>query len=238
MINIKSAGLDRKYVLWLPDNYDNKHPYRLVLTYHGNGGSAQGIAGSSFFGLFNVANNSAVFIAVDGVDAGWANTNDRDVILADDILKQVEDDLCIDTSRVFASGFSYGGEMTDILACTRPEVFRAVAVYAGDLGSNPSGECNGKGAPIAYYASHGTGDPWYADGGAARDYFAKFNGCTLQTPPLPPSGGHLCTSFAGCSAGHPVRWCAFDGPHTEAPVDSGQSETWNPKETWTFLSQF
>jgi len=96
MINIKSAGLDRKYVLWLPDNYDNKHPYRLVLTYHGNGGSAQGIAGSSFFGLFNVANNSAVFIAVDGVDAGWANTNDRDVILADDILKQVEDDLCID----------------------------------------------------------------------------------------------------------------------------------------------
>jgi poly(3-hydroxybutyrate) depolymerase len=108
----------------------------------------------------NVANNSAVFIAVDGVDAGWANTNDRDVILADDILKQVEDDLCIDTSRVFASGFSYGGEMTDILACTRPDVFRAVAVYAGDLGGNPSEKCKGKGSPIAYYASHGTGDPW------------------------------------------------------------------------------
>jgi poly(3-hydroxybutyrate) depolymerase len=252
-INIKSAGLDRKYILWLPDNYDNKHPYRLILAYHWNTGSAQQVVDchsetidcattkSPFFGLWDLANNSTIFVAPDGIDGGWANTNDRDLTLTDDILTQVEDDLCIDTSHVFANGFSYGGLMTAVLACARSEVFRAVAVYAAGLGlgiDQRSPACDGKGLPMPYYASHGTGDWGFDTGQVARDYFAKLNGCTAQTPPRPPSGGHVCTSFEGCSAGHPVRWCGFDGPHTPTPVDRGQTESWNPKEAWTFFSQF
>jgi hypothetical protein len=49
-----------------------------------------------------------------------------------------------------------------------------------------------------------------------------------------------CTSYEGCSPGHPVRWCAFDGSngHDPSPKDPGQSMTWNPVEAWKFFTQF
>jgi hypothetical protein len=42
----------------------------------------------------------------------------------------------------------------------------------------------------------------------------------------------------GCRAGHPVRWCPFDGDHTSSSIDRGQNTTWLPHEVWNFFSQF
>lgn len=251
-VTMQSAGLERKYILWLPEKYDNKHPYRLVLAYHWYTGSAQQVVDcqtesircyttqSPFFGLWELADDSTIFVAPDGLEAGWANTNGRDLAFTDDLLAKLEDELCIDEARVFANGFSYGGAMSATLACARPKVFRAVAVYAGGLRlSDPAGACsNGTPLPIAYYGSHGTGDSGFKSGEASRDHFVKTNGCTEKTASLPPSGGHACTSYEGCSTGHPVRWCAFDEGHTPSPKDRGQSTTWNPREVWTFFTQF
>jgi hypothetical protein len=44
--------------------------------------------------------------------------------------------------------------------------------------------------------------------------------------------------YPNCSAGHPVRWCPFDGGHTPSPKDSGQGTTWMPKEVWSFVTQY
>ena len=245
---ITSASLSRQYILRYPANYDSSHPYRLVLAYHWYSGSASQVfdcntesikcytTQSPFFGLWNLANDSTIFVAPDGIDAGWANTNGRDLALTDDILREVEADLCIDTSRVFASGFSYGGAMTAMLACERASVFRGAVVFAGGI-SGMSGACTGT-TPIAYYGATGTQDSGYAGGQKAVQHFAEVNGCTAKTLPTPPTGGHSCVSFEGCSAGHPVRWCPFDDIHTPSPRDSGKSTTWQPQEVWTFLSQF
>lgn len=252
-VTISSGGTDRKYILWLPDGYDNNHPYRLILAYHWYTGSAQQVVDcttegircyttqSPFYGLFALSGGSTIFIAPDGLDAGWANTDGRDLTFTDDILKQVEADLCIDTTRVFANGFSYGASMTNALACARPDVFRAVAVYSG---TEFLSGCTGGTTPVAYYGSHGLGDGTIgiADGRKIRDRWVKNNGCTAQTPPSPAvgSGKHLCTSYDGCSTGHPVRWCEFDGSHghNPSPIDPGQSTTWNPAEVWNFFTQF
>jgi poly(3-hydroxybutyrate) depolymerase len=245
---ITSASLDRQYILRYPPNYDSNHPYRLVLAYHWYSGSASQVfdcntesikcytTQSPFFGLWNLANNSTIFVAPDGIDAGWANTNGRDLALTDDILREVEADLCIDTSRVFATGFSYGGAMTANLACERADVFRAVAVFAGGI-SGMSGACSGT-KPIAYYGATGTQDSGYANGQKAVQHFAEVNGCTMQPLPTPPTGGHTCMSFQDCALGHPVRWCPFDDIHTPSPRDSGKQSTWQPAEVWTFLTQF
>jgi poly(3-hydroxybutyrate) depolymerase len=245
---VTSAGLDRQDILWYPDNYDKNRPYRLILNYHWYTGSAsqvfdcttEGIncytTQSSFFGLLNLADNSTIFVAPDGIDAGWANTNDRDTTLTDDILKAVEADLCIDTTRVFAQGFSYGGAMSATLGCQRADVFRGVVVFAGGI-SGMSGACTGT-TPIAYYGASGTQDSGYSGGQTAVNHFVEVNGCTAQTLPAPPTGGHSCISFQGCSVGHPVRWCPFDDIHTPSPKDKGASTTWQPKEVWTFLTQF
>ena len=58
--------------------------------------------------------------------------------------------------RVFATGFSFGGGMAMALACTRADVFRAVAFFSGaDLtNSCPTSLTR----PIAYYASQASED--------------------------------------------------------------------------------
>ena len=250
-INYNKIG-SRQYILWYPDNYDNNHPYRLVFAFHWMTGSASQVfdcntesikcytTQSPFYGHMKIANDTTIFIAPDGLNAGWANSNGQDVTFTDDMLKAVSNDLCIDMNRVFANGFSYGAGMSFALACARPDVFRAVGIYAGGQLSG----CSGGNSPVAYYATHGLDDGTLgiSGGRSMRDKFVKLNGCTAQNPPEPAkgSGTHICTTYEGCSAGHPVEWCAFAGSngHDPSPKDPGQSTTWNPAESWKFFTQF
>jgi len=250
--NVTVAGQSRQYILWYPDNYDSTHAYRFVICYHWMTGTAsqvfdcttEGIncytTQNSFFGLMKVAGNSAIFVAPDGLGKVWPNTNGQDLVFTDSILAQVKRNFCIDTTRIFACGFSYGGSMSYAIACDRAPVFRAVGVYSG---AQMSG-CTDGTKPIAYYASHGLDDTQLGIGGgrSLRDHFVNVNGCTAQTPPEPAkgSGTHICTDYSGCSAGHPVRWCAFAGSngHDPSPKDPKQDTTWNPSETWKFFTQF
>lgn len=248
---ITSGGKERQYILRYPSNYDNKHPYRLIVAYHWYTGSAAQVfdctkesiscytTQSPFYGLWDLAKDSTIFVAPDGLNAGWGNSGGEDVKFTDDLLKEVEADLCIDTTRVFANGFSYGGGMSKAIGCARADVFRAIAVYSG---AEFLSGCDGGTMPIAFFGSHGLSDPTngYDSGKAIRDRFVKNNGCTAMSPPEPSkgSGMHVCTSYTGCSSGHPTRWCAFDGVHDPSPKDKGQSKSWNPQEVWTFLTQF
>ena len=236
----------RQYILRVPDDYDNTHPYRLIMAYHWRDGNASQVAnggegGSTedpYYGLWDLAEGSTIFVAPQGLNNGWSNSNGDDVDLTDAILAEIQGDLCIDTSRIFATGFSFGGGMSYALACARADVFRGVAVYSG---SQLSG-CDGGTTPIAYFAAHGANDDVLniSQGRGLRDHYVDVNGCTAQNPPEPGvnSGTHTCTSYDGCSEGHPVRWCAHGGGHNPTEKDSGQSKSWVPGEAWTFISQF
>jgi poly(3-hydroxybutyrate) depolymerase len=242
---IQSGG-NREYILRVPDNYDNNKPYRLIMAYHWMNGNATQVAeggngGSTddpYYGLWDLAENSTIFVAPEGLNAGWANSGGQDVTLTDAILEQIENDLCIDTTRIFATGFSYGAGMSYALACARADVFRGVVLYAG---AQLSG-CDGGNTPIAYMHVHGVGDSVLniSQGRQLRDHYVTVNGCTAQNPPEPAknSGTHICTSYQGCSEGHPLRWCAHGGDHNPTEKDSGQSKSWVPGEAWEFISQF
>jgi poly(3-hydroxybutyrate) depolymerase len=235
---IQSGGRARTYILRLPGGYTSSRSYRLVVGLHWLNGSANDVVGNGFYGLQQRANNSAIFVAPQGLDAGWANTGGRDVTLVDDILRVVENDLCVDTSQRFALGFSYGGAMSYALACARPTVFRAVAPIAG---ANLSG-CSGGNQPVAYFGIHGTRDSVLnvSQGRSIRDTFVRANGCTPQNPPEPASGSgtHITTAYSGCRAGFPVQWAAHDGDHVPLPTDRNASSSWVPAEVWQFFSQF
>jgi len=131
--------------------------------------------------------------------------------------------------------------MSYAIACARAKVFRAVAVYSG---AQLSG-CDGGKDPIAYLGIHGISDGTcsISGGRGLRDKFVQNNGCTAQSPPEPAAGSgmHTCTSYQGCSSGHPVEWCAFDGGHTPGHVDGGGDDgakTWTKGEVWKFFTQF
>ncbi|TCC00462.1 cellulose-binding protein [Micromonospora zingiberis] len=245
---IQSNGKSRSFILRLPGNYNNNNPYRLVFGFHWWGGTAVDVDTGqtvqrdvwSYYGLQRLANNSAIFVAPQGLGNGWANAGGEDVTFVDDMLRVIEQALCVETTQRFAVGFSYGGAMSYALACARANVFRAVAVYGAPR--ELSG-CSGGSQPIAYFGAHGISDN-ITSGRALRDRFVRNNGCTAQNPPEPAQGSltHRTTTYSGCRAGYPVVWAAFDGGHIAAPQDGAPgdsgSRTWLPGETWNFFTQF
>ena len=242
---IQSSGQNRSFILRLPDNYNNNTQYRLIFGFHWRGGTANDVdsGGSdgynwSYYGLRRLSNNGAIFVAPQGNGNGWANPGGQDVTFVDDMIRRIENDLCVDTAQRFALGFSYGGGMSYSLACSRANVFRAVAVYSG---AQLSG-CSGGTQPIAYMGIHGISDNVLniSQGRALRDTFVRNNGCTAQSPREPAAGSrtHITTTYSGCRAGYPVVWAAFDGGHGPGPIDGGGEgwRTWTSGEVWQFFT--
>ncbi|WP_189256515.1 cellulose binding domain-containing protein [Lentzea flava] len=247
---INTGGQNRSYILRVPSNYDNNRQYRLFVGLHWLGGTANDVdsGGSdgynwSYYGLRKLAdaeNNGTIFVAPQGNNNGWANPNNQDLTFIDDLVKLIDNGLCVDTTRRFAGGFSYGGGMSYAIACARANVFRAVVVYSGGVLSG----CTGGNDPIAYMGIHGISDNVLniSQGRSMRDRFVRNNGCTPQNAPEPAPGSrtHIVTNYSGCRPGFPVVWAAFDGGHTPGPIDSGGDgwRTWTSGEAWKFITQF
>ncbi len=264
-VTIQSGGGTRGFAMRLPDNYDKNKPYWLIFGFHWNGGNSAQVdnGGSngywwSYYGLQRKSNNGAIFVAPNGLNAGWANTNQQDLTFVDDMLALIQSNYCVDTTHIITSGFSYGGGMSYELACARAKVFRAAVIYEGGQLSR----CDGGNDPIALWQTEGLTDTTVSMSLATpiRDRFVKNNQCTPQNPPQPPqpppylaTGGHICTDYAGCSPGHPVRWCVHQSGHGPGPVD-GTSDlynscatppktcssscpcTWTPDDVWSWLT--
>jgi poly(3-hydroxybutyrate) depolymerase len=234
-ITVDIDGTEREYVLDVPSSYDTNHPYRLIFAWHWVGVSAEDVVGGEpgeygglgpYYGLKALADDSAIFVAPEGIDSGWLNDDDRDVDFARGMLEQLNDNLCIDQDRIFSTGFSYGAMMSIAVGCELGDVFRAIAPMSG---STLSG-CNlMKDDPLAFWGAHGAGDEDVTpeEGRAARDIFVERNHCQGQTEPTDPSP---CVAFEGCDAGHPVHWCEFDDDHTQ----------WSgaPEPLWRFFAGF
>ena len=243
-ITITVSGASRKYILKVPDGYDSSIAYRMVFAFAESGSSAQSVADRNYFTMATLdTTKKTIFAAPDAVGSAgsWSKT---DVDFTDAILAALEADLCIDTTRIFATGFSFGAGMAMAIACTRADVFRAVAFFSGaDLtGSCPTTLTK----PIAYYASQASQD----SGGMASSpmlgevkqaEFAAINGCTAEpaSTTFPAAGQpHTCTNYKGCSAGHPTEYCVFNGGHGWEPTDPGQTTSWDAPEAWKFITQF
>lgn len=116
------------------------------------------------------------------------------------------------------------------LACALPGTFRVAVVHSGGGLPMPK-SCQ----PIPFFSALGN------DGSGqemSSDFFAKSNGCTVETLPLPPMGGHVCTDYKGCSPGFPTRWCDYDAGHEPTPSDAGEKASWVPQEVWNFIKQY
>lgn len=253
-IPITAANMQRRYVLSVPNNYDNTKAYKLIIAWHQRDGNDNQMYKNDYYHLKPLSNDTAIFVAPNGQlggkpctgtgngegSCGWPNTNGSDIALADAVVKQIEDNFCIDKNRIFATGWSYGGSMSYATACERPlgapnGFTRAIAVYSG---AQLSGQCTPS-KPVAYYASHGTHDGVlnYDLGITLAQNFAQANGCNWMAPTKVTSGNHVCTELMGCMSGYPEQFCSFNGDHTPDPRDSNQP-SWEYANVWKFFSQF
>ena len=124
---IMSSGDSRHYNIDLPSPYDMNKPYRYIYASHGLGGNGDDITRESYYGLKRVAdaaNDPAIFIAPSGIDGRWGQ---KDHPLFDDILAFVKQNVCVDTTRVFKTGFSFGGMYSYSLSLNHQKDIRAAA---------------------------------------------------------------------------------------------------------------
>jgi len=235
---IDVSGTSRTYILSIPSNYDSSKPYKLIFGFHWLGGSATDVAsgniiGGPYYGLQSRSAGSAILVAPDGLpdpnqnnNKGWPNTNGQDIAFVKAMLQLFESNLCIDQSRIFSTGFSYGGIFSLTLGCQMSNVFRAIAPESGEF----FGNCTASGAgPVAVWQSQGDSDTTVppANAQSANNYFVTKNHCSTQTTAVSPSP---CVAYQGCDSGYPVTWCEFSGGHMP----------WSqaPDPVWAFFNQF
>jgi polyhydroxybutyrate depolymerase len=134
------------------------------------------------------------------------------------MISELEASYCVDQDRLFSTGFSYGGIMSDTLACQMADVFRAIAPMAGTVFG---GSCN-RANPIAAWIEHGEDDTVLPpDGGVAmRDILLEANHCTSTSQPVDPSP---CVAYDGCDPGYPVVWCPVPGEGQAIPSFGGSA---------------
>jgi polyhydroxybutyrate depolymerase len=231
-LSMMVGGVNRTYILKLPTTYNANTPYRMIFAWHHLTGNAAGIARGNYYGMDTpaYANGRAIFIAAEGSDTGngelgWPDKNGADMAFARALLDWVKANLCVDTSRIFSTGWSYGGMFSEKLGCQLPDVFRAIAPMSASLGG--TGSCVKHN--VAAWISHGDMDATVSlsSGIAARDYFLTQNHCTMTSAPTTPSP---CIEYSGCDTGYPVHWCQFSGGHS--------TPSFATAGIWPFFSQF
>jgi len=218
---IKVGTLDRTYVLAVPAGYAPTSAMPLVFAWHGRTGSGAGFrsGGDSYGGGVEKASaGKAIFVYPNGLpvtsdpkDTGWVDRDPkgRDFQLFDALLVDLASRFCIDQKRIFSFGHSFGGYMSNALACHRPTALRGIGPVAS---GGPFGTCVA-GASMAAYIANAKNDTVvaFSQGTGTRDYWVKANGCdATKTKPLMPAG---CVAYEGCSK--PVTWCGTEsGGHS------------------------
>jgi len=231
-LTLDVGGTARSYVLSVPESVSADTPITLVFAWHGLGGS--GTLARLYFGVEEEADGAAIFVYPDGLpvesqggEPGWDLAADGiDVAFFDALLADLSGRYCIDDDRIFSTGHSFGGYMTNRLGCSRADVLRGVAPVAG--GPAFGGTCGGE---IAALLVHGTNDPTVeiTQGMDARDAYLAASGCSMTSAPTPPAP---CAAYDGCSSASPVVWCEHD-------TEEGDAHGWPDfaaTAIWGFLS--
>ncbi len=198
----KIGGRERRYLVYVPPNLMPGAPLLIVL--HGGGGDGPTIRQGTGFEFDMLADaNGFVVVYPDGIGQGWNTCRKRvdstarrehidDVGFIEAIIAYEATRHGIDRGRVFATGHSFGGQMSFRLALERPNEFAGIAAVSSDLPASSDMDCTPAQVPIPTMIMNGTDDPVnpYRGGNSGRErnggivmsteataaWFAKLNG--------------------------------------------------------------
>jgi polyhydroxybutyrate depolymerase len=237
------VGLQRTYRLIVPASYDPAMPTPLVLALHGGGGSGEQMC-TLPGGIQELAERDGfIVVCPDAVENHWndgrgnqeyrsqaEDIDDVGFLLA--LIGRLSEDHNIDPARIYVTGASNGGMMTQRMACEASGAFAAAAVV---IASQPENlDCEPV-RPISILFMNGTDDPLMPyEGGEVHFYrqelgevlstqdavsfWAGANGCdpapeTELLPDLDPEDGTRIRldTYSGCDAGARVLLYTVQG---------------------------
>ncbi|MBN3922102.1 PHB depolymerase family esterase [Nostoc sp. NMS4] len=154
-------GKLRTYYFYTPKSYNLHRPMPLVLVFHGDDGNGRSISNVT---RFNELADQKGFIVVypDGIDQKWSlrgNAQGKvdDVLFVNTLINHLQQQLNIDSHKVYATGFSRGGILTQALACKLPDKIAGFASVAGSLPVRLRPSCQPQ-TPISMLTINGTND--------------------------------------------------------------------------------
>ena len=247
-MSVTVDGKQRTFIMHIPSAYKGDKPVPLVIDYHPIGGSGNGEFGSSPYKA-KTDPEGVITLYPDGTSKpggmgnGWnvgpCCSNDDDVKFSYAMIDKLKEIACIDPQRIYATGFSMGGGMSNHVACMMSDVFAAVAPAAMDLNKTNSAACK-MARPISVINFRGTNDPvcryqggdsGFNDGlnflgaeGTFR-FWAEKNGCEGS----PSKNANGCDEYSNCKDGTKVVLCTKQG---------GGHDYGDASIGWPFLKQF
>ena len=138
----RAAGGSRNFKLWVPASADRGQPRPLVMMLHGCTHGPEEMAQIS--GMNDVADVNGFFVLypeqsrLSNLLKCWnwfdprhqARDGGEPAILAA-MVEQVQSAHDIDPNRVYLAGVSAGGAMASVVAANYPDIFAAIAIFAG-----------------------------------------------------------------------------------------------------------
>lgn len=234
--SIVSSGVNRSYRIIIPPSYRSTVPSRVVLSFHGRGGTdlQQASGGLAVEG----AANNYITVFPQGLGNAWNSgpqccSTANDVQFARDVVADVSAHVCVDSKRVFATGFSNGAMMAQRLACQAADVFAAVVSVAGALMLQPTA-CNPV-RPVSVLVVHGTADNgvcwngntacwdpnFYMSVPANNQFWRTKNGVTASPVVFYSMGAASCQRWSPGLQGSAVELCTIAGGGHCTPGTSG-----------------
>ncbi len=234
------ANRTRSFLVSIPTVYNPNNGYALSFVYHGAGGSS---AEAYAWGLQNVSgsNEHGIFVYPQGINyqnygIGWDDTTKGyDLPFYDHMVKAVEAGWCVNTKRIFAAGFSWGGDFVTALTCNRGNLIRAVAVNSAtdeynvktDYRTYANLPCASATHSAMRYVHAIGGDSAYPSPlfGTTSALYKSLNTCAAtSTASYSSTSVMTCVSHNSCSAQYIE--CSFNANLGHALPPNWASDTW------------
>ncbi|KAI9816444.1 MAG: hypothetical protein M1827_001576 [Pycnora praestabilis] len=172
-VESKAGGGERRYQLYLPTDYANHVPTSLILAFHGKAQNASEMESQTQLSSPEF-NKNAIAVYPQGIKAQWTGDPEAplpsdvdDMEFVNDLMDHLEERYCIDTSHIFATGFSNGGGLVGLLAC-HDKTSKRIAAFAAASGAFYQDQalkeplfsrCTPGRSPIPIMEFHGLKDP-------------------------------------------------------------------------------
>ena len=229
------GGMTRTFLLHVPTGYNRKKPVPLVFDLHGSGSTGPSELASSRFSAVADANG---FLVV--APNGYMNSWNGDIAFGaaytmklDDVglMKALVDYIAgianINRAKVYSTGLSNGGAMSNTLGCKAAGTFAAVAPVADplDIGLptcmpvQPISVLGFHGyndAPVPYEGGKGNGPDLGTPFPSVPDTllaWSKIMGCTGMPEVETISGRNKCEIYRDCGGDAEVGYCSIEGSH-------------------------
>lgn len=211
---LDTSGTTRQYLLVEPVALEKARRYPLILVFHGDGGEAAGF--HQKFPFEKASGGDAIVAYPNGLNATWdldTKLDNREVKFVEAIIEDLASRLPVDKLRVFATGYSSGGFLSNVIACQKSGLLRAISSSAGGAPYQqalawPNGytKCPGQ-EKVAMLALHGESDHGVTldSGRFSAEYWAYIDGC--NTEELETTFYKECRAYRGCPAGKAVAFC-------------------------------